>query len=87
MSAAVQQSAPTENKSKASWRGFSLDETNYIKAEFPDRIEGPSVWNGKELEQTPEKWIYYLTAEDIADIEAGLKHFLSLNLPLVIIII
>ncbi|KAG2223005.1 hypothetical protein INT45_012304 [Circinella minor] len=82
MSAAVEQPTLTENKPKASWRGFSLDKTNYIKAEFPDKIEGPSVWNGKELEKTPEKWIYYLTTEDIADIEAGLKHFNSLNLPL-----
>ncbi|KAI9258940.1 hypothetical protein BDA99DRAFT_552133 [Phascolomyces articulosus] len=83
MSAATaQQTTPSTDKPKATWRGFSLDKTNFIKAEFPDKIEGPSVWDGKELEKTPEKWIYYLTPEDIADIEAGLKHFLSLNLSL-----
>ncbi|KAI9498675.1 hypothetical protein BDB00DRAFT_881140 [Zychaea mexicana] len=81
MSAAIELD-PATAATKNTWRGFSITETNFIDANFPDKIEGPSVWDGKELEQTPEKWIYYLTPEDIADIEAGLRHFLSLNIPL-----
>ena len=81
MSAAVQQ--PATPDPKGTWRGFSTTKTNFIKADFPDKIEGPSVWDGKELEKTPEKYVYQVTPEDIADIEAGLKHFNSLDLPLV----
>lgn len=67
-----------------SWRGFSTTGTNYIKADFPDKITGPSVWDGKELEKQPQKWIYYVTEEDIADIDRALQHFKSLNLELVL---
>ena len=82
MSAAVANTtdATTNN---TNWRGFSTTETNVIEAQFPDKIEGPSTWDGKELEKQPEKWIYHVTPEDIADIDKALKHFKSLDLPLV----
>lgn len=74
----------TPKKPTSSWRGFSTTQVNHIgDAQFPDRIEGPSAWNGKELEQQPEKWIYHVTEQDIADIDAALRHFEALDLPLV----
>ncbi|KAJ8662745.1 hypothetical protein O0I10_001709 [Lichtheimia ornata] len=81
MSAAVANTTGA-TPSNNNWRGFSTTETNVIEAKFPDRIEGPSAWDGKELEKQPEKWIYHVTPEDIADIDKALKHFKSLDLPL-----
>lgn len=76
------QQQPAEQKSN-NWRGFSLDGDNHTaKADYPDRITGPSAWDGKYLEAHPEEWIYYLTEQDTQDIDQGLKHFLSLDLPL-----
>lgn len=82
MSAAIA-NTPGATTTNTSWRGFSTTETNVIEAKFPDKIEGPSAWDGKELEKQPEKWIYHVTPEDIADIDNALKHFKSLDLPLV----
>jgi hypothetical protein len=81
MSAAAIQQPNTEEKK--SWRGFSLDGENHtVNAEYPDRITGPSTWDGKYLEAHPEQWIYHLTKEDIQDIDQAVKHFISLDLPL-----
>ncbi|RCH87582.1 hypothetical protein CU098_003504 [Rhizopus stolonifer] len=83
MSAAAVSQQSIIEPTKKNWRGFLLDGDNHsAKAEFPDRITGPSVWDGGELESQPEKWIYYLTPEDIADIDQALNHFVSLDLPL-----
>ncbi|KAI7882827.1 Clavaminate synthase-like protein [Lichtheimia hyalospora FSU 10163] len=82
MSAAVANTTGATTNNNTNWRGFSTTETNVIKAQFPDKIEGPSTWDGKELEKQPEKWIYHVTPEDIADIDKALKHFKSLDLPL-----
>ena len=34
--------------------------------QLPHQFTGPSAWIGKDLEKAPEKWLYQLTAEDIA---------------------
>ncbi|KAI8368921.1 hypothetical protein BD560DRAFT_398078 [Blakeslea trispora] len=73
----------SQPKIQKNWRGFQLEGENHTaKAQFPDRITGPSAWDGKTLEKQPEQWIYHLTAEDIADIDQALKHFLTLDVPL-----
>ncbi|CAO3641913.1 unnamed protein product [Mucor hiemalis] len=83
--AAVQQQPqqqPTVEE-KSNWRGFSLEGENHtVNASYPDRITGPSTWDGKHLEAHPEEWVYHLTNEDIQDIDQATKHFLSLELPL-----
>ncbi|KAI8391751.1 uncharacterized protein BYT42DRAFT_206854 [Radiomyces spectabilis] len=80
----VQESAAAIGGTDAAdaWRGFSPVQTNYIPADFPDKIVGPSAWDGKELEQHPEKWIYHVTAQDIAEIDHAVKHFIGLDIPL-----
>lgn len=52
---------------------------------FPSKITGPSVWDGKILEQHPEEWVYELTSSDISDIDSAIHHFLSLNTDLTLI--
>jgi hypothetical protein len=69
-------------KNESNWRGFSLSGSNTVNTDFPDQIQGPSVWDGKDLEEHSEKWIYHLTQDDIKDIHNALQHFKSLNLPL-----
>ncbi|KAG2201401.1 hypothetical protein INT46_010395 [Mucor plumbeus] len=82
--ATIQPTTASSNGNSANnWRGFSLDGDNHTaQAVYPDRISGASVWDGKQLESQPEKWIYYFTPEDIADIDQAIKHFVSLDLPL-----
>ncbi|OBZ91377.1 hypothetical protein A0J61_00562 [Choanephora cucurbitarum] len=78
MSASVSQPKIQKN-----WRSFHIEGENHTAdAQFPDRITGPSVWDGKTLEEHPEQWIYHLTPEDIDDIDQALRHFLSLDIPL-----
>ncbi|KAH8895635.1 Clavaminate synthase-like protein [Thozetella sp. PMI_491] len=48
---------------------------------FPAQLESSLVWEGSTLGESFD-WNYKLTAEDISEIEAALKHFKSLNLPL-----
>lgn len=40
---------------------------------WPKKIEGPLVWDGKDLEAHPEKFILFLNTEDIAEVDAALK--------------
>ncbi|KAI9026628.1 hypothetical protein CLU79DRAFT_885882 [Phycomyces nitens] len=86
MSATVHSSVsekPAPVNKPGTWRSFSTEEENAVATVFPERLSGPSVWDGKYLENHPEEWIYQLTQEDIKDIDNGLKHFNSLNLPLI----
>ncbi|KAI9321690.1 hypothetical protein BX666DRAFT_1850777 [Dichotomocladium elegans] len=75
--------ATVTTNTSASWRGFSTTEVNVIEADYPDRIVGPSAWDGRELEQQPDKWLYHVTSQDIADIDNALKHFNSTGQPLI----
>ena len=34
-------------------------------------VDGPSAWKGVDLRQQPEKWIYRLSKDEIAEIEAA----------------
>jgi hypothetical protein len=34
-------------------------------------VDGPSAWKGIDLRQKPEKWIYRLSNDEIAEIEAA----------------
>ena len=34
-------------------------------------VDGPSAWKGIDLRQQPEKWIYRLSKDEIAEIEAA----------------
>ncbi|KAJ3116550.1 hypothetical protein HK100_001036, partial [Physocladia obscura] len=49
---------------------------------FPEAIDSPSVWDGFDIQNNPEKWLHYLTDEQNAALKAALIHWKSLNLPL-----
>lgn len=46
----------------------------------PGSFTGPSAWLGKDMVNTPNAWLYHLTAEDVSDLETAASHFLSLGL-------
>jgi len=48
---------------------------------FPERADGPTLWDGKELINKPEAWLHQFTAEEIADVEQAVAHFDGLKLP------
>lgn len=48
-------------------------------ANLPEAMTGPSAWLGKDMARAPEKWLYHLTPQDIADLEQAADHFASLG--------
>ncbi|KLU91232.1 taurine catabolism dioxygenase TauD [Magnaporthiopsis poae ATCC 64411] len=48
---------------------------------FPTELKGDLVWEGNSLAETYD-WTYVLSAEQLAEIDAAVRHFKSLNLPL-----
>jgi hypothetical protein len=49
----------------------SVRDQEYRMAELPPAVEGPSVWYGPQMSASSE-WIYQLTSDDIAEIEAAM---------------
>lgn len=47
--------------------------------DLPEALDGPAAWLGRDMAAAPERWLYHLTAEDIADLEAAARHFLNLG--------
>lgn len=48
---------------------------------FPTQLQGNLVWEGETVGQT-YNWTYVLSADQLSEIDAAVKHFKSLNLPL-----
>lgn len=48
---------------------------------FPKKLESDLVWDGKDIGDY-YNWTYELKADEVAEIEEGLVHFQSLNIPL-----
>ncbi|MEE9336002.1 MAG: TauD/TfdA family dioxygenase [Granulosicoccaceae bacterium] len=46
---------------------------------LPDYFTGASAWQGQQLRDTPAKWIYTLSGEEIKSLEAAATHYLSLG--------
>lgn len=42
---------------------------------IPLRLDGLAVWDGKQLINEPEKWLYQIPPEDEAEVDSGLAHF------------
>ena len=42
-------------------------------------IAGPASWLGPDMAARPEKWLRQLTTDEIAELEAAAKHFLTLG--------
>ncbi|KII87271.1 hypothetical protein PLICRDRAFT_177042 [Plicaturopsis crispa FD-325 SS-3] len=69
---------------------FSREDASYtapppeedpLPAGFPEKAEGPAVWDGKELQNQPERWLYTFTDADNAEIDAAVKAFVASGRP------
>ena len=58
--------------------------SNHIKkiVQLPNAIEKPSAWLAADMSRNPDAWLYELTAEDIADLEASAIHFQRLGIDI-----
>ncbi|KAJ5382592.1 Taurine catabolism dioxygenase TauD/TfdA [Penicillium concentricum] len=48
---------------------------------FPEKLVSPLVWEGKDVEKRDD-WIYQLNDDQLDELDAALKSFKALNLPL-----
>ena len=46
---------------------------------LPEKIEGPAAWTGAYMQGREDVWLYHLSTEEIADIEAAARNYLSLG--------
>mgnify|MGYP006976733567 CR=1 FL=1 len=47
-----------------------------LPSEWPAEVKAPRVWSGSDF-KSEDEYVVQLSAEDIAEIEAGLAHFKS----------
>ncbi|PWN49404.1 Clavaminate synthase-like protein [Violaceomyces palustris] len=47
---------------------------------YPERAQGPTIWDGKVLIDQTEKWLYQVSEEERVEVEEAVKHFVSLDL-------
>lgn len=45
--------------------------------EFPERIEGPTVWKADDYRDNPEKWTHAWSEEEVGEIETATDKFLD----------
>lgn len=45
--------------------------------ELPPHLSGPAAWLGSDMAEHPEKWLYHLAPEEIADLEQAARDFLG----------
>lgn len=50
-----------------------------VLQDLPTVIDKPSAWRGKDMDASPDRWLYHLTPADIADLEQAAQHYLSLG--------
>lgn len=47
---------------------------------FPSRLDSPLVWDGADI-TTKYNWVYELNEDEVAEIEAALRHFKCVFVP------
>ncbi|KAF7294661.1 Clavaminate synthase-like protein [Mycena indigotica] len=52
-----------------------------LPANFPDRVDGPIVWEGKDWTDESQ-WVYNLSQTQLNEIDGALAHFNSLDKPM-----
>lgn len=49
---------------------------------FPKKITGPTVWNGRDYQNSPEKWVHRFTPEEIKELDEASDKFIQQGIPL-----
>jgi hypothetical protein len=55
------------------------DNQRMSTSRMPQKITGPAAWTGPEMARNERAWLYQLSSEDVADLEAAARHYLSLH--------
>lgn len=59
---------------------------NYNKVkdydEFPDRIEGPTLWAAEDYKDNPERWVHRFSKEEIEEMSTAAEAFEAAGTPL-----
>jgi len=50
--------------------------------DFPKEITGKTVWESKNYQHNPERWVHYLTEDEKAELSAAADNFIASGLPL-----
>ncbi|MCX7202821.1 MAG: TauD/TfdA family dioxygenase, partial [Burkholderiales bacterium] len=48
-------------------------------SDLPNRLTGPAAWLGHDMARHEDRWLYQLSAEEIAELEQAARHYLSLG--------
>lgn len=46
---------------------------------FPEEITGPAAWLGRDMQDRDDLWLVTLTEDELGDLEAAARHYLSLG--------
>ena len=47
--------------------------------QLPKRLTGPAAWLGQDMARHEKRWLYRLSADEIAELEHAARHYLSLG--------
>ena len=50
--------------------------------QFPDKIDGPTVWDANDYKDNPERWTHWLSDDEIAELSEAADNFRSAGIPL-----
>ena len=46
---------------------------------LPNKLTGPAAWLGQDMARNEDRWLYRLSAQEIAELEQAARHYLSLG--------
>ena len=50
--------------------------------DFPEEINGPTVWDAKDYKNNPERWTHYFAENEIAELSKAADDFRAAGIPL-----
>ncbi|KAL1405592.1 hypothetical protein Q8F55_009231 [Vanrija albida] len=70
---------PSESWWSSNQLAYTRPADDPLPAGFPEHVSPKTLWDGKQLINQPEKWLYTFTAEDVALLNKAYDHFAALN--------
>lgn len=56
-----------------------MNHSSVTLSDLPERLTGPAAWLGPEMARNEGRWLYQLSAGEIAELEHAARHYLSLG--------
>lgn len=50
--------------------------------DFPESIDGPTLWKSEDYRENPERWVHPFSAEEIEEISTAADNFRAAGIPL-----